>query len=187
MSYYTVKWLSSGIVSLKFFKLRVETEIFLNKNLLRSLLFNSEGLWKFIAADSIFLNEFNLKLEVQHTCMQNLYWDKVISRPADIVWITSDVKLLYPLPTLSKIKTRCKISNRTQICHRHISQNQTTILAAFRRPQYKSTCHISKTIQLCNKELPCNPQLEVISLQCNDLGKGKYQEKNLGPAPWTNG
>ena len=73
MSYYTVKWLSSGIVSLKFFKLRVESEIFLNKNLLRSLLFNSEGLWKFIAADSIFLNEFNLKLEVQHTYMQNLY------------------------------------------------------------------------------------------------------------------
>lgn len=64
----TIQWLSNGTVLLKFFKLRVETEIVLNKkNSLQPLLLNTEWLWKLVfAADLItFLNEFNLKLEGQ--------------------------------------------------------------------------------------------------------------------------
>ena len=64
----TIQWLSNSTVLFKFFKLRVETEIVLNKkNPLQPLLLNTEWLWKLVFAPDLttFLNEFNLKLEGQ--------------------------------------------------------------------------------------------------------------------------
>ena len=64
----TIQWLSNGIVLFKFFKLRVETEIVLNKkNPPQPLLLDTEWLWKLVFASDliIFLNEFNLKSEGQ--------------------------------------------------------------------------------------------------------------------------
>lgn len=106
----------------------------------------------------------------------------VISRTTDIVWITNNIKLLYTLPVLSKVKLRCKISESpTQARSRYAFQNQTIVPAPFFRPRCKnkSTFHISKNIELSNEKFLPTPQLEKIILQWNNFLKGKYQERNL--------
>lgn len=105
---------SSGKILLRFFfQLRVKMEIFLKEDFSHLLLLNSEWLWKLaFAADLIiFLNELNLKTIGQNwACIQNLYYNKVILMTTNVVWITSDIKLLYSLPMSSKMKTRSEIS-----------------------------------------------------------------------------
>lgn len=108
----TIQWLSNSTVLFKFFKLRVETEIVLNKkNPLQPLLLNTEWLWKLVFAPDLitFLNKFNLKLEGQQ------HWSVKLT---DTVWITSNSKLFYTLLMLSEIKIRLEISNPTQVRNR---------------------------------------------------------------------
>ena len=77
---------------------------------------------------------------------------------------------------LSKVKLRIHISISTQIANLKLSSSilfQTLMQMQRKFPLFHNP--FNSVIQ----DFPLNLQLEVINLQCDDLLKGKYQEKKL--------
>lgn len=107
--------------------------------------------------------------------MRNLSCSKVILTKTTTVWITSNVKLLYLLPILSKFKVRSKISSPTQTCGRYIFWSPVTFpkhdLNMRKYPYFKNPweCVI--------EELPTFKWKN--NLQCDHMLKWEYQEKNV--------
>lgn len=88
-----------------FFKLMDETEFFPNKNHLQLLTQNTEGHFKISCREDFitFLNKFNPK-QGKTVFLQTLHHGKIILTTR-IIWIISNVQLLYTLSLLSEVET----------------------------------------------------------------------------------